>query len=571
MKAKTAASRSRPVSLLRILGVLVPVAIIVFLTLGQANFLLSRALLIAFGDAESTYRSAWFEWDGDVVAKDLVVHPYGIDDATSIRFERLHLETPGWFWFVRNTFDRKLKYARLDRIHLTLSGGSSDSGLDPSLGDLGPFGMASASPFEAEGCSADTMWAREELIQMGLHPELPRLEFDYRAEGTELATTIVLESRGASRVQLDRRAQLPTEVNVLLLDQYPELTQSERWEVQDQGFVSARNRFCAKKDGIDGRRFLERHVQSVERLLDTMGLGVDDATRTAYRRFARDGGKLVFGGSYTPPLHSDEIYDLRSEGEAWPRMSATIDHNDRPAAVQWRRFAPRPLPGLDDGEPTFALLEKEQAAAMRARVEAGLPADAALATTAPAAAVAAPAAGTTPASTGADDPRLLGTTRGTSDATADVVRQNVAPVGAVPPTSTATTTSPASASTALPPPATPAASPPPAVAATSTSTLASTSPPATVATPPISTSPLPAPVAPAEAAGEPRAGARLAWEDLPAYRGRLVRIWTVHNPPRTVEVLSADAESLRVSARLGGGNAEYTVQRPGFIRARLVR
>ena len=64
---------------------------------------------------------------------------------------------------------------------------------------------------------------------------------------------------------------------------------------------------------------------------------------------------------------------------------------------------------------------------------------------------------------------------------------------------------------------------------------------------------------------------RLEWGSLANYRGRLVRIWTVHNPPRTVEILSGDASSVRVTARLGGGRAEYTIQREGFIRATLVQ
>ena len=39
-----------------------------FLLLHQLNFLVGRSLLVAFGDAETTYRSAWVDWDGDVTA-----------------------------------------------------------------------------------------------------------------------------------------------------------------------------------------------------------------------------------------------------------------------------------------------------------------------------------------------------------------------------------------------------------------------------------------------------------------------------------------------------------------------
>ena len=48
-----------------------------FLLLHQLNFLVGRSLLVAFGDAETTYRSAWVDWDGDVTAKDVVLYPWG--------------------------------------------------------------------------------------------------------------------------------------------------------------------------------------------------------------------------------------------------------------------------------------------------------------------------------------------------------------------------------------------------------------------------------------------------------------------------------------------------------------
>jgi hypothetical protein len=165
---RKASTRRSSISVVRILGILVPVLALGFLVVQQANFLVGRSLLIAFGDAESTYRNAWFELDGDVVAKDLVVYPYDGSREVTVRFDSVHLDTPGWVWFLRNTFDRKLAHAKLDRLHLTLSGVTSDDGVDASLGDLGPIGALSASPFEAMGCRDDDLWIRSELEAMGL-------------------------------------------------------------------------------------------------------------------------------------------------------------------------------------------------------------------------------------------------------------------------------------------------------------------------------------------------------------------------------------------------------------------
>jgi hypothetical protein len=492
MSSKT---KSSP-SLLRILGALGTLVLVVFLVLQQANFLLSRAMLIAFGDSETTYRSAWFEWDGDIVAKQVVIYPYNLSEDLTIQFERVHLETPGWFWFVRNTFDRKLKFAKLDRIHLTLEGGSSDSGIDPSLGDLGPFGLDSASPFEAEGCASDGMWVRQELAQMGLDPQLPKLEFDYRVERNQLLTTVALESVGSSRVQLDRRAQLPKEINALLIDQYPHLVQSERWQVQDQGFVQARNRYCAKKDGVTENEFLARHAASVERMLEAFGIAVDDASRAAYVSFARKGGKLEFGGDYSPPIHDEEFYESRELGDAWPRMAnAKITYGPSAHIVGWEKLDPRPLADLDEVDSTYEALLRERAEER-------------------------------------DDEQ-------------EVVQRPAIPNLPV----------------AIAAPAAPVSDPAAGVAQPPVASVASVAQKPVAARPNIQSLP-PEPV-------NPRAF--LGWKDMPAYLGQRLRLWTFHNPPRLVEILAVNSDSLRIRTRLGGGDAEYTVHRASFQRARVVR
>ena len=342
-------------------GILVAVLALAFLVVQQVNFLVGRSLLIAFGDGtESTYRRAWFEWNGDVTARDVVLH-LGDDPEAKIRFAAVHVETPGWFWFLRNTFDRRLRVAKLDRLHVTLEGLDTAAGIDPTLGDLGPIGALSASPFEAEGCAADGFWTRDEIAGMGLIPGSTTLDFDYRVQGNTLVTKIALTTPSVSRVQFERQEQLPQATNALLLDTVPTLTRSERWEVSDAGFVKARNAFCAKKDGIDEATFVERHVAAVQRLLQTRGLAVDAATLGAYRDFAARGGQLAFGGSYVRPLTSDELYDARDDGSAWGRMNGVLEHGTQHAAVQWARFDPRPLP--DDADSTWAAMQKEQGVA----------------------------------------------------------------------------------------------------------------------------------------------------------------------------------------------------------------
>lgn len=586
MKSKPAATSS----ILRILGVVAPLVLLLFWWIGMANFLVGRALMIAYPGIEVTSKGAWFEWDGDVTAKDVVILPFDVDDETAIRAERAHVEVPGgWFWFLRNLFDRKLSRAKMDRVHLTLHGVVSPGGIEPSLGDLGPFGAASASPFEAEGCMADSMWVREELEEMGLSPEPTRLEFDYGIDGATLTTTVTLDTPRASRVQYQRRSRIAGSGNALLLDSTPTQILAERWEVHDQGFVAARNRYCGKKDGIDARRFLDRHIESIERLTEVMGLAWNADTRTTYKRFARDGGTLRFGGEYAKPIAGEIDGEMYVSGEAVAMLHAKLEHNGRGAPVAWQRVAPLDLPGLEDGEPTYALILRERRNGP-APAAAATPPTAVPATAADGVAVAPagppPAAAATEATVAAAAPDSAAAVAATAEPAGDSAAATAAPT-TPPPGATAADATPApvaapAATSASPTPADPAveatagvaapsgaapgaAAPPPVPAHLAAAGVAALSPEARAR---IKVPSNAAPVAPADGL---RPGAPLEWPQLLTLRGRMVRIWTMHNPPRTVEILSTEGNALRVVTRVGGGNAEYTIQREGFLRASLIR
>jgi hypothetical protein len=573
-------------SILRVLAVLLPIVVLLFWWLGMANFLIGRGLMIAYPGIESTFKGAWFEWDGDVVARDVVLMPFDADDETAIRFERVHVETPGWFWFLRNLFDRRLKRAHLDRMHVTLEGGESVSGFDLSLGDLGPIGGISASPFEAEGCKEDTIWVREELRSMGLDPQATRLEFDYRIEGELLHTMVRLETPRSSRVQYDRRSRLEGSRNALLLDGTPLQVLGERWEVQDQGFVSARNRHCGKKDGIDARRFLDRHVAAIERILATAGLAWDAETRTMYKRFARDGGTLAFGGDYVRPLDEEQWAELSESGEILPLLNARIEHNGRAHPVGWQRFSARPLAGMDDGEPTWALIERERSGRLVAEPVAATAPDGTVATatsaSAPAAAPPAEAsAATSPATALAANPGGDAAAAAPGDSAAPQAPPEVAAADAP-----AAPDAPAAASETPAETAVASATDNSEATAASASSATETVPPPTAAAPVAAPSPYrPPPMDPATAARikapsnvavaantrGPRLGSEVEWPQLLQMRGRTVRIWTVHNPPRTVDILTTEGGALRVTTRVGGGVGEYTIQREAFIKATLIR
>lgn len=544
------ASISLRTVLTRAAFVLVPIGAVLFVLQGLATLVVERSLAIAFGSADTSHGSAWYEWDGDIVAGDVVIaSDANADDAAAVRFERLHVDTPGWVWVGRHVFDRRLAPSGMDELELVFSGVRSGLGNEPTLGQLGPVGAISSSPFEAEGCMQDRLWRREDLDRMGLSLGESSLRYHYRIDNAVLTTNIVLETPGASRVAFERTGEIVPGTDIFSVSTQAGPTHLERWEVQDQGFVSARNRFCTKKDEIDLRRFIERHVEAVERILATLGLGLDPDSRIAYRRFVRDGGRLVYSVRYPQALRPEELGTVRRNGAVLHRMEAHVEHNGRGNAITWQRFDPRPLPQAGEDETTYAILSRERTAEIRGETLS---------------------AASTEATAGASGPGETATPGSIADQrpapASEAVRMDPALATVVDPTAITSRAEPsATPPTAQPPVHTPEIVPP--VAET----------PAPVAKPETAVAPSTAGTRPARnvatitPAPPVTRRERLDWSVLPNYRGRQVRIWTIHNPPRTVEIVSGDADSLRVSVRIGGGTAEYTIQREGFIRATLVR
>jgi hypothetical protein len=360
--AKRAASKNlSPRTVMAVLGGLAVLIGLVVVLMWQANFLVGRSLLIAFGNgADSKYKGARFAWNGDLVAKDFELEPYGPEVDARLNFERVRVDTPGWLWVIKTLRGRKL-VADTDRLHVILEGGTSNAGIDPSLGDLGPFGTDTASPFEAEGCMDDDVWVRSELVEMGLAPGPTTLEFDYQVKDRQLETRVVLETPGVSKVSLLRHEALSGAINPYLLDLMPTLATDEAWTVEDQGFVKARNAFCAKRDGITPEAFVSRHVAAVQRLLAIRGLSVDQESLSTYANFARNGGDIRFGGRYAMPVHSEIFYESRDSGEAFTQMHVVLERQRQKQAVSLARIAPRPLPGHDSLS-TYAAMVKEGSA-----------------------------------------------------------------------------------------------------------------------------------------------------------------------------------------------------------------
>jgi len=484
-----------------VLAGLVLVGSLGYLVQQQARVLVGRGLNVAFDNADTESGMVWVDFSGDVIAKDVVLYaqapaaegaaavPATGADASELRFERLRVHTDeGWMFFARNLLDRQLENAQVDGLQLKFEGFDTPSGMEPTLGTLGPIGALSASPFESEGCMAHASFARADLEQMGLVAGPTSLEIGLSENAGRVDTHIVLNTPEVSRVQYERKETLAKETSLLQLPDVASATLGERWDVSDRGFVAARNAFCAKQDGIDTHAFVQRHLAAVQRLLETRGLVVDPATAMDYADFAEKGGQIAFGGDYATPLHSSERAAARKNGSAMLRMTAKLEHNGRTTPIQWHGTQPRALD--TQGGATFAAMAKENGGLPPAGMPVMVPT--------------------------ALDAQVQGNAAGAVDTVATAA-----------PAATATPEGPQHPqyASSLPTPPPPQMSP----------------------------------------------GGTIAWEELPRYQGHILQMITMHGPPRTATLLSADGGIAMVRAPMEGGHADFRISREAFVKATLIQ
>ena len=220
--------------------------------------------------------------------------------------------------------------------------------------------MVSAAPFEAEGCRRDTVWLESELGEMGLHPRGTQLVMAYHLEDGRLIKEQTLYTAGAGRVDFRREMIKHDNYSLFsLIESGRSEVAKDEWRVQDEGFVAARNRYCENKDKVDNNEFVQRHVASVKRLLQTAGLAPQAELEAAYRGYANLGGNFDLAIQYDPPIGAP-IYSANDMGSNWlPQLQGKFTVNGKSHPLALAAVTPRPLPESEEVLTTFELIQRE--------------------------------------------------------------------------------------------------------------------------------------------------------------------------------------------------------------------
>jgi len=514
------------ISLRNMLSAFGALALLIGWTMYHANFVIGRSLMFAFPGWEATYRSAWPRPFGGVVARDVTLQ--APDQSGTFHFERVELGVP-FFEYYRSGFSRRsgalLKSIR--NLHFEFSGGHGDM-MHPLTSGMALFGNRTAAPFEAEGCANDSAWAENELEQMGLKAQGVALVLDYHSEPDRFVKQQSLEAPGIGRVDFRREMIKHDDFPLFSLQESTrnELA-SDEWHIKDDGFVAARNRYCAGKDKVNAGEFVQRHVRSVERLLASVGLTADTALEASYRDYARAGGSIDVVVHYDPPI-GGELYDAEDLSRWLPHLRGEFGVNGKNRPLALSATALRPLPEGDNTPTTWELIAREQAAAGAVDAAAAPPVITVTATAVP-----------TP--TGA----VVATTL------ASALQSATVPAPAMPaPAPAATVARPAPAPTA-------SAMSAPTVAPAAARALASATVANGAAAPPASS---PASVALTSGITD--------YRQLGAQLGRQFTVYQRGREPMRLEILRvAENGDIQVRRRVLGGKVEYVLDRKSFDHA----
>lgn len=326
----------------------------------QAGQIVDRTVSLAFPNWEVYYGSIWLRPSGGAWVSDVDMVPLNGDDGESYHFDKIAVEIP-FTQFYRSAWDSDLlnRMPQIKDVTLRMEGGSGEMSW-PFTRALSVFGNASASPFEAEGCAEDGAWAADEFPAMGLSASPTKLTMAWHRVADRIVKEQSIETEGVGRV--DYRGELVARDDEPLLNltggSNDEVASSE-WHVVDEGFVAARNKFCASKDGITPAEFTERHLASVQRVLAAAGLEVKESTLSSYQRFAEQGGKLDISVSYSPTINASVYKD--GDWSRWlARMQGHLSVQERTGVLGLRSIAAQPFPEDDEFKSVWSVVSKER-------------------------------------------------------------------------------------------------------------------------------------------------------------------------------------------------------------------
>jgi len=262
--------------------------------------------------------------NGDIGSRDLVVRPQagGSLPAGRLTAERAVVHTPGLFWLIRssligvpNEIPSRIGFS-LENVEFSGSDGTMAA-------------TAVVFPFDLAGC--EPAMTRAVSSAMGLDGLRSSFRFVMTREGNDglrlgfdSGVPNLVNTSGEARLSLFRGTDPVMRLAGASL-------QSMEAVIADQGFVAARNGYCATKMGITPEEFASRHVEAVRAEFFADRLVPGAAVTQAYAGFSKDGGRLLMQAR---PLRPRSLAQMRGTTlrNLNVMLNATVQHDGSFAA-----------------------------------------------------------------------------------------------------------------------------------------------------------------------------------------------------------------------------------------------
>lgn len=355
-KKATTSAPSTSSSPLRIAGAVLFGGALLALPFLQANEAIDWAVvqLIGTGNPYQTPVIPKPAWNG-YTAKNVTL----LSDGQPVTIGEIRFEaSPFWVWANTYTFRRFRPY--LSEVLITYSDVQNPDGYWLTTEEL-PIGPRSAAFAELEGCGSAWRMSDSQMRELNLTPGQTTITYHIEIEGSKVTTTQTLHTPGLGEAKFTRIG-LGSQPSKKLFERHglPGDIQwkTHQWTLKDEGFIKARNEFCARETGVSIETFLANHIASIERNMAALGITMSPEMRAMYIDYAANGGALSLSGDFDPEIEEARYYDL-SWNEQLLSLRGEMQRDQTRIAARFLNRSVLPFTENDGDLTTYEVLVKE--------------------------------------------------------------------------------------------------------------------------------------------------------------------------------------------------------------------
>lgn len=338
-----------------IFGGVLAVGALVALPFLQANNSINWAMVQLLGNGQ--YRTTEMPKPGldGFSAKNIEIDTSGVP----IRIGEVNVELPTP-WVLAATYTHSMLTPALNRVKISYNNITNPDGYSLASPVL-PIGPRSGAFAELEGCGNISRINESQLKDLGLSLGETSVTYEIDIEGSNVTSTETQSTPGLGTTTFTRSgsgsrpSKQMFESNGLPRDI---AWKKHTWQFKDEGFIKARNEFCARETGVTVATFLANHIASIERNMAAIGVAVGPEVRAMYLDYAANGGTLTLTGEFTQDFVEAGYNDV-AWGEQLRVMQSEMQRGKQRLSFSFQAQQERPFTEDEGMLTTWEVLKRE--------------------------------------------------------------------------------------------------------------------------------------------------------------------------------------------------------------------